>query len=143
MKNCFYTLGKILIMSVALFAVATCNTDDDINAIFRGQTWYLTYIQNGDARITLDNKQPYSIDFKNDNFTVTTPLGATINGKWQAKGDKSHSFTCKSITTSGNVSGDSIAEKMYRIIGNAKSYSGDTNWLHIIQDKNTYMQFYN
>lgn len=38
--------------------------------------------------------------------------------------------------------GDTIGEKMLNIFTNAKSYEGDTNWLQIKQQKNTYMQFY-
>ena len=142
MKNYFKILGKTFILLTALLTATACDTDDDINAIFRGETWHLTYIKDGDTQ-RIPEKKIYSIDFKNDNFTETMPNGATINGKWNAKGNKSHSFTSSDIKTSGTINGDVIAEKMLYILSNARSYSGDTNWLQIIQDKNNYMQLYN
>ena len=142
MKNYFKILGKTFILLAALLTVTACDTDDDINAIFREQTWFLTYVQDGNTQRTPE-KNIYSIDFKNDNFTATMPNGATINGKWNANGDKSHSFTCRNITTTGTINGDIIAEKILNILTNAKRYSGDTNWLQIIHDKSNYMQLYN
>ena len=69
------------------------------------------------------------------------PNGAAINGKWEANGN-SRKFQCWNINTTGNLKGDTIAEKMLQIFQNAKSYDGDTNWLQIKQQKNVFMQFY-
>ena len=142
MKNCLNISIKTLMLSIALFSATACNTDDDINAIFRERTWNLTYIKSGSIKRYAKDKI-YSIEFKNDNFTATTPNGATITGKWHADGSEVRSFTCSNVRTGGKIKGDTIAEKMYDLLKNAKNYAGDTNWLQIKQDNNTYMQLYN
>jgi hypothetical protein len=143
MKRYFNIPTKILMLFAVLFTATACNTDDDIDAIFREQTWYLTYVQDGNVKRHPEHNKFYSIDFKNDNFTATMPNGAVIKGKWSADGDKSRSFNSYNVVTEGSIKGDTIAERMYEIIKNAKNYGGDTNWLQIKQDKNRYMQFYN
>ena len=143
MKNNLKIFSKAFIIFAMIFMATSCDKNDDINAIFRERTWYLTYIQNGDIRRIPKEKQLYSIVFKNDKFTVTMPSGAMIKGMWHADGGGSHSFYCRNIEKDGIILGDTIAEKMYGILTNAESYEGDTNWLQIIQDKKTYMQFYN
>lgn len=132
-----------MLLTFALAMVA-CNTTDDIEAIFSGQTWYLTYIKNGDEKTTPKNGKIYSIDFnKNAQFEARVPGGGVIKGRWHADGSDKHSFNCTNVTYEGFISGDSIANNMLNILQNATSYNGDTNWLHIIKDKNTEMQFYN
>ena len=143
MKRYFNIPAKILMLFAVLFTATACNTDDDIDAIFREQTWYLTYVQDGNVKRHPEHNKFYSIDFKNDNFTAITPNGAVIKGKWNADGDKSRSFRCYNVATEGSIKGDTIAERMYDIMKNAQNYGGDTNWLQIKQDKNRYMQFYN
>lgn len=142
MKNYLKIPSKILMLSIALFITTACNTDDDINAIFRERTWNLTYIKSGSIKRYAKDKI-YSIEFKNDNFTATMPNGATIKGKWFADGSEIRSFTCRNVVIDGRIKGDTIAENMYDLLQNARNYAGDTNWLQIKQDKNTYMQFYN
>ena len=124
------------------FVAVSCVGDDDINAIFRERTWKLTYIKEGSVQ-RYTKEKVYSIEFLERTFTATMPNGATITGNWLANGDSSHSFTCNNIRTNGNIKGDTIALKMRDILTNAKSYSGDTNWLQIKQQENTFMQFYN
>ena len=77
-----------MLFAISLIAAA-CDTDDDINAIFRERTWYLTYVQDGNVKRHPEHNKFYSIDFKNDIFTAITPNGAVIKGKWNADGDKS------------------------------------------------------
>lgn len=142
MKKLISRLNKIVILLAMMFVATACNTEDDIDAIFRERTWYLTYIKAGNTESYSKNKI-YSIEFKNDNFNATMPNGAVIKGKWYADGSDKHLFNCRNVQMEGVISGDTIAERMYEIMKNAQKYDGDTNWLQIIQDKNTYMQFYN
>lgn len=142
MKAYLKNIHKGLILSAILFMLTACNTEDDINAIFRENNWYLTYIQDGNTKRYPKDKL-YSIEFKTDNFSATTPNGTIIKGKWYADGSDRRTFNCRNVQIDGNIAGDTIAEKMYGIIKNAKNYEGDTNWLQIRQNKETYMQFYN
>ena len=143
MRNNLKILCRSLILLATVLVVTSCDRSDDINAIFRERTWYLTYIQEGDTKRFPKEKQLYSIIFKNDKFTATMPSGSMLKGTWNADGGERHSFYCRNIEKEGKIAGDTIAEKMYNILRNATSYEGDTNWLQIKQDKKTYMQFYN
>ena len=143
MKNNFKTAVKALLLSAMMAVMVSCEKNDDINAIFRERTWYLTYIQSGNTRY--DNKgKLYSIEFRNDKLIVTTPNGATIKGVWFADGGGSHTFYCRNLEKSGELWRDDIATKMFDIFKKAESYEGDTNWLQIrTEDNKLYMQFYN
>lgn len=142
MKDILNTLSKITISIMFACLAASCNTTDDINAIFRERTWYLTYIKDSNTE-RYPKKNLYSINFKNDNFEALMPNGAIIKGKWYADPDGQHTFNCTQTRVEGSITGDTIAERMYSILKNAQNYNGDTNWLQIKQDKNIYMQFYN
>lgn len=143
MKNNFKKAMKALFLSAIMAVMVSCDKNDDINAIFRERTWYLTYVQSGNTRY--DNKgKLYSIEFRNDKFIVTTPNGATIKGVWFADGGGSHTFYCRNLEKSGELWRDDIATKMFDIFKKAESYEGDTNWLQIrTEDNKLYMQFYN
>ena len=87
------------------------------------------------------SNKKYKVIFTDEEFNAIMPGGSAITGKWKAD-NKSRSFQCWGIKTTGSLRGDTIGEKMLNIFTNAKSYEGDTNWLQIKQQKNTYMQFY-
>lgn len=142
MKKISNKLLKPLLLFALILTMQACNNTDDINDIFCERTWYLTYIKEANTERFPKDKL-YSINFQKDNFEARMPNGATIKGKWYADGGKDRTFSCTQIKKEGNFSDDIIAESIYNIISNAKSYDGDTNWLHIKKDKNTYMQLYN
>ena len=140
MKNILF-LSKTFMLAAMLFLVVACDKNDDINAIFRERTWYVTYVKEGNTTEYSKGKL-YSIEFKNT-LTATMPNGATIKGDWHADGGGSHSFYCRNLKKEGKITGDIVAEKVWDILNKAESYEGDTNWLQIIQDKETYIQLYN
>ena len=137
MRHIAKQIIRVIFALTLPLAAISCVGDDDINAIFRERTWKLTYIKEGSVQ-RYAKERIYSIEFLERTFTATTPNGATITGNWLANGDSSHSFTCSNIRTNGNIKGDTIALKMREILTNAKSYNGDTNWLQIKQQENTY-----
>ncbi len=140
MKNILF-LSKTFMLAAMLFLVVACDKNDDINAIFRERTWYVTFVKEGNTTEYSKGKL-YSIEFKNT-LTATMPNGATIKGDWHADGGGSHSFYCRNLKKEGKITGDIVAEKVWDILNKAESYEGDTNWLQIIQDKETYIQLYN
>ncbi len=140
MKNILF-LSKTFMLAAMLFLVMACDKNDDINAIFRERTWYVTFVKEGNTTEYSKGKL-YSIEFKNT-LTATMPNGATIKGDWHADGGGSHSFYCRNLKKEGKITGDIVAEKVWDILNKAESYEGDTNWLQIIQDKETYIQLYN
>lgn len=135
-------INKLIIFALLFFAVTACSKEDDINEIFIDRSWTLSFIQEGADKF-VPEKGDYIILFKNKTFTLTTPSSATINGNWQADGG-SRSMRLSNIRTSGSLSEDNIGKKMFNMLQNTTSYSGDANWLQIIvQPGNAYMQFYN
>lgn len=135
------TAGFILAMTMSLTFTA-CDNDDDLEEIFTGKAWNLTFIQNGVERI-VPQKEGYTLIFNNATFLFTTPAAATINGNWYADGE-ARTFGCNEIITSGDIENDAVADAVLKILKNSVMYNGDANWIQIVeQPGNIYMQFYN
>lgn len=144
MKKHIKRFAESLILLTILLISASCDKNDDIDAIFREPTWYLTFVQDGEEKFIPKEGQFYSVEFRNDKFTVNMPNGSTLKGEWFADGGGSHTFYCRNVKKEGEIWRDDIALKMYDIFVNSDSYEGDTNWLQIrTKDTNRYMQFYN
>ena len=122
-----------------ILVLASCNNEDSIKEIFRDREWTLSLVKEGAVERYSGKK--YNVQFAESTFTAAMPGGATISGKWEADGS-TRKFRCWNVRTEGSIKGDTIAEKMLQIFQNATSYNGDTNWLQIKQEKETYMQFY-
>jgi hypothetical protein len=141
MKDIAVRIKRVIFALVLMSGVTACTSDDDLKEIFIDREWKLTYINDGSVKRYTKNSI-YSVKFFDGSFKVSMPGGASIDGKWRANA-KTREFQCSGIRTGGNFTGDTLAQKMLQIFTNAKKYSGDTNWLQIKQNDNTYMQFYN
>ena len=122
--------------------LSACNNSDDVNEIFIGHNWKLTYIEEGGIRRWSSQENPYNLTFAANTFSATTPGGGKISGRWSANG-KTREFRCTNIHTEGISASDTIARQMIQMFTEAKSYDGDTHYLQIIKEKNNLMQFYN
>lgn len=141
MKNIAKTVkGAIFVLAFA--AIVSCNNSDDINEIFIGHDWILTYIENGGIRRWSSHENAYSLTFGANSFNATTPGGGRISGRWHANG-ATREFRCSDIRTEGIGGNDTIARHMVQIFNEATSYDGDIHYLQIIKEKNHLMQFYN
>lgn len=120
----------------------SCSKSDEIEVIFTGHDWKLTYVNEGGVRRWPSAGKTYSLKFTSNKFTATTPGGGNITGRWQADG-KSRSFQCSDIRTTGITPKDTIAQRIIETFTAAQSYTGDTHYLQIIKDKEHYIQFYN
>ena len=136
-------MTKTLLLTFALALSFTgCSNDDDLDEIFRNRSWNLTYIQDGVERLVPQEKG-YTLIFSETGFTFTTPSGATAEGNWWADGG-SHTITFSDITASNAINGNALAQAVIAILQNAVMYSGDANWIQIIEEPGyRYMQFYN
>lgn len=141
MKTIAVQIKRVIFALVFASAVSACTSDDDIKEIFVDREWKLTYINDGSVKRYTKGKE-YKVTFLDGSFKVAIPGGASIDGKWKANGD-TREFRCSDIRSGGIAAGDTIAQKMLQIFTNAQKYSGDTNWLQIIQQDNLFMQFYN
>lgn len=141
MKNWTQKAGKIVFVLTMALLCFSCDEEDNLEEIFTDSAWTLSFIQEGAEKSTPD--KDYVITFQNNTFVLTTYDGTTITGNWQADAD-SRAFTCNNIKASSDISNDKIALTMYNILEKAISYSGDSNWLQIVQQpNNVFMQFYN
>ena len=122
--------------------LSACNNSDDVNEIFIGHNWKLTYIEEGGIRRWSSQENPYGLTFAANTFSATTPSGGKISGRWSANG-KTREFRCTNIHTEGISASDTIARQMIQMFTEATSYDGDTHYLQIIKEKNNLMQFYN
>ena len=76
MENNFKKAMKALFLSAMMAVMVSCEKNDDINAIFRERTWYVTFVKEGNTTEYSKGKL-YSIEFKNT-LTATMPNGAAF-----------------------------------------------------------------
>lgn len=135
-------LGALLLLPL----LSGCNDSDDLQAIFIGKTWKLTYINVKDQygmmdgftkeslKIFQDSKDAYFINFsgveesnKISGNIAGKVITAGINGTWSADG-KNNQF--KADIQNINES-DGLAKAFITGLTNASSYSGDMNNLFL------------
>ena len=139
-KNIVKPMKRIIFAIILLATAVSCKKEDDIDEIFVGHNWKLSFIQEGSLKKGAD--KGYGIIFQEKTFNATLPGGNSINGYWEANGD-TRQFHCTDVRANGNLEGDETAEKILRILTNAKEYDGTTTWLQIKEKKNSYIQFHN
>ena len=133
------TIRQVLLL-LAVATLAACSREDDINEIFTGHTWQLTYIDDGGIRRWPAQTDKYSLQFTQTGFNASTPGGGSINGRWYADGS-TREFHCSDVRSSGIANNDTIGQIMLKQLKEAVSYDGDIHFLKIIKDKNQQMQF--
>ncbi len=131
---------SLLLLSVTL---ASCDSGDDLREIFLNRTWSLSFFKEGTRITSPSGNSAYTLKFYDTTFAFTTTNGTTITGEWQAD-NKERTFSCSKVRVSnGSIAGDSIATKAEKFFKNARYYEGDSNFLKIMSQKNTFMQFHN
>ncbi len=141
--------------------LCACNDEDDIGAIFVGQTWYLgdfyetsnwkddnnevsLYRGNAEAAEIMrgNGTDCFFIAFQESTFRAKG-LGNTFSGTWSADGKNNRlSFM---ITEGSAASGSGlereITQKFYDCIRYAEYYRGNTIWLKFFpKDRKSFMQ---
>ncbi len=141
--------GWILLLPLLL---GGCSPSDDVQAIFTGKTWKMTYISYGQGAswykfpgLTDSDYKAYDPVEGTKSFTITftgsetdhtiagsfTGAGSvSTNGSWSANGESS----AFSATIKGNPiigSGDKIGAKIIEVLKAADKYSGDEDGLFI------------
>lgn len=128
-----------------LFAVLLtgCDSDDDLNEIFVGKTWYIHGGRYGGTDFTGDeikslyaSSGTYYITFGASNFSGVLASGTSISGTWAADGGK-HTISFNVSNSSG--SSNSLSSKISNIISGATSYSGSSVTLTIKKDDGNYI----
>ena len=134
--------NHFIIISLALAALFTsCDNGDDLTDIFLSHPWKLALFNEGGRRTP--GNDAYVLQFYDATFSVSTRSDAVITGYWTAD-NKQRTFSCSRVRVeNGSIEGDTIAQKMEKILKEARYYEGDTNYLQILVQKNKYMQFHN
>lgn len=134
--------NHFIIISLALAALFTsCDNGDDLTDIFLSHPWKLALFNEGGRRTPGNDN--YVMQFYDATFSVSTRSDAVITGYWTAD-NKQRTFSCSRVRVeNGSIEGDTIAQKMEKILKEAGYYEGDTNYLQILVQKNKYMQFHN
>lgn len=155
-----------LVGVVLLPLLNSCNNEDDIEAIFVGQKWYLGNFYTTTQWDDVNNRHPYFsaseeaeavkainnngrnrfyIFFNDAKHFTAKGLDNVFSGTYQANG-KTNTLTFN--ITSGNAPGekDSIAKRInsffYQRIQECGFYYGSTIYLKLFpQDKRSFMQF--
>lgn len=133
-----------IILTVCLL-LAACSKEDDINEIFNGNRFKITGLTYNGQKTVKDVKEFYAVDdtywIAFSQMTVTGVLqpGMTVEGTWKADG--SNRQLTINLTSPKNANGATdICNKVFNILKNATSYSGDRNVLRIKRDSNTYIE---
>ena len=142
-RSIFQIVGLLLLLPL----FSGCNDSDDLQGIFTGKTWKLTYINlkdkggwmNGfsEKRIKIwnENQESYTITFtetEEDNRISNGAvkgriITAELTGTWSANG-KNNEFHASVTNVNEN---DDLAKEFIKGLNNASSYIGDDNGLFL------------
>ena len=130
---------------VAIPLLVACSTDDDINEIFIGNRFKITGLTYNGQKTVKDVKEFYEVDdtywiaFSQSTVTGVLQSGMKIEGTWNADGSSRELSI--NLTSPKNADGSSdICSKVFSILKNATSYSGDKNVLRIKRDNSSYIE---
>lgn len=142
-RSIFQIVGLLLLLPL----FSGCNDSDDLQGIFTGKTWKLTYINLKDKggwmngfseksiKILNENQESYTITFtgtEEDNRISNGAvkgriITADLTGTWSANG-KNNEFHASVTNVNEN---DDLAKEFIKGLSNASSYIGDDNGLFL------------
>jgi len=142
-RSIFQIVGLLLLLPL----FSGCNDSDDLQGIFTGKTWKLTYINLKDKggwmngfseksiKILNENQESYAITFtgtEEDNRISNGAvkgriITADLTGTWSANG-KNNEFHASVTNVNEN---DDLAKEFIKGLNNASSYIGDDNGLFL------------
>lgn len=142
-RSIFQIVGLLLLLPL----FSGCNDSDDLQGIFTGKTWKLTYINLKDKggwmngfseksiKILSEYQESYTITFtgtEEDNRISNGAvkgriITADLTGTWSANG-KNNEFHASVTNVNEN---DDLAKEFIKGLNNASSYIGDDNGLFL------------
>ena len=135
-------IGMLLMTCLLLLA---CSTDDDIEEIFIGNRFKITGLTYNGQKTVKDVKEFYEVNdtywiaFSQSAITGVLQPGMTIEGTWNANG-KNRELTIDLISPKNANRASDICSKVFSIIKNATSYSGDKNVLRIKRNGDSFIE---
>ena len=135
-------IGMLLITCLLLLA---CSTDDDIEEIFIGNRFKITGLTYNGQKTVKDVKEFYEVNdtywiaFSQSTITGVLQPWMMIEGTWNANG-KNRELTIDLISPKNANGASDICSKVFSIIKNATSYSGDKNVLRIKRNGDSFIE---
>ena len=125
--------------------ISSCSQEDDLESIFTGKTWKITGATiNGSSIVSDEIKELYSASesyqlyFTNTSFSGILASGSKIEGTWKADGG-SRTINFHFNTVVGESS-TPLSIKLYHVLQNLTSYTGDSHNLQLKQDKDNFVR---
>jgi len=140
----FNLVTTILLFLLSAVTLVACSSDDDIDDIFIGKTWYMSGGKLNGTDFSKEQvsslyiyKDSYWIVFSKDTFTGKLSTNTSFSGTWEADGK--HRTLKLNVTSSVNCEESLLDANIFRVIKNVNRYSGDANILEIFSDDNSYI----
>jgi len=142
LENLVLRAGALVIMLAVAMTWCSCEDEgDDVSEIFVDKKFKITgCVYNGvnvngeEAKKFYSN--PYYIDFKSGTFVAELANGRKLSGGWTADGDsRGMRFDIRQSEGEDDV----LSRKVYEIMKNIRSYSGDANVIKLYRDGNNFL----
>ena len=137
-------IRQIVLSILVCSVVAACSSDDDIDEIFIGKTWYMSGGKLNGVNFSQDdlsslyvNKDSYWIAFTNSTFNGRLSAGTSFSGTWTADGK--HRTLKLNITSAENCDAIVLDRNIFQILKNVNRYKGDANIIEIFSDDDSYI----
>jgi hypothetical protein len=129
-RSIFQIVGLLLLLPL----FSGCNDSDDLQGIFTGKTWKLTYINLKDKGGWMNGFSEKSIKILNENqesYTITF-TGTEEDNRISNGAVKGRIITADLTGTwSANGKNNDLAKEFIKGLNNASSYIGDDNGLFL------------
>lgn len=148
-RRCLPLLATLILWA----CLPSCNDEDDIQEVFTGKTWKLTYTGQvndwtnlGDGTVANDfheekrEPQSYTLYFTEGGVRITAAIGTVWRGKWEADGESNH-FAIYDLKKEGE--GSTANEKLFlQRVSEAQYYRGSAVILRLFSaNKKDFVQF--
>lgn len=138
-------IQTILAITLTLFILSACNSEDDIDEIFVGRTWYMNGIVINGTTSSEETKNFYKdtdnncyyITFSSNTFQGKLSSGVAFSGTWHANG-KQQTITLH-IKEKPNV--DYFDKQIFHILSSVTSYTSGADFMHLNDNHQNTIRF--
>ncbi|MCR5312303.1 MAG: DUF4847 family protein [Bacteroidaceae bacterium] len=138
-------INRLAHLIAILLLCISCSTEDDLDDLFVGKTWYMTgatingNVMNSDIKnLYSSGESAYYIFFSTNTFQAVLSNNKSFSGTWTADGKEK---TIQLTISKGASNMGSYDTNLYSIIKKITSYKGDANAMILMQDENNYIRF--
>ena len=141
-------LQTIFTITLTLILLSACNSEDDIEEIFVGRTWYMNGIVINGTTSSEETKHFYNdtdnncyyIKFSSGTFQGKLSSGVAFSGTWQADG-KHQTIT---LRLKDRPNADlPFDRQILNILSSVTSYKSGANFMHLNDNNQNTIRFGN